>query len=83
MALGLELALVADLLIVAGDLKGGYLIRKMGCLVLSKLVLERSMRTKQNTALPLFTVTQRVLDLMGDGMQWVSLTLEHRKPLRL
>lgn len=46
MALGLKLALVADLLIVAGDLKGGYLIRKMGCLVLSKLVLERSMRTK-------------------------------------
>lgn len=40
MALGLKLALVAGLLIVAGDLKGGYLISKMGFVVLSRLVLE-------------------------------------------
>lgn len=40
MALGLKLILVVSLLIVAGDLKSGYLISKMGFIVLSKLELE-------------------------------------------
>lgn len=65
------------------DLKGGYLISKMGFLVLSKLVLEQSMRTKHKPALSLFTVAQLCLISWEGGTQGMSLTLEHRKPLRL